>query len=109
MPSGKLPANPRVEAARRALRRYIGSHRGKQTELRRLSGVPQYTISRFLTGRTRKLSPEIARVCHYAGIETNFVQERPEEGIRLTTAISRIWDGTAADAELIASILDSLG
>ena len=108
MPRLPLDPDPHVEAIRGALRDYVGAARGRQMQIEKATGVKQYTISRFISGRTRKLSPEIQSVCNYAGIGTNSGIEAHGDNGRLRTAISKVWDGAPETAELIAIVIESL-
>jgi hypothetical protein len=78
-------------------------------QIERAIGVKQFTVSRFISGRTRKLSAEIMRVCNYAGISVDTGIDIRSDDARLQAALSRVWDGKAESAELIAVFIESLG
>jgi hypothetical protein len=109
MPRSPLKPDPHVERIRGALRDYVGAARGRQMQIEKATGIKQYTVSRFISGRTRKLSAEIKTICNYAGISMdNCIDIRSDNG-RLQAALSSVWDGKAESAELIAILIESLG
>ena len=109
MPRSPLRPDPHVERIRSALDDYVGAVRGRQMQIERATGVKQFTVSRFISGRTRKLSAEIRRVCDYAGISVDPGIDIRSDDARLQAALSRVWDGKAESAELIAVFIESLG
>jgi hypothetical protein len=109
MPRSPLRPDPHVERIRSALDDYVGAVRGRQMQIERATGVKQFTVSRFISGRTRKLSAEIRRVCDYAGISVDPGIDIRSDDARLQMALSRVWDGRAESAELIAVFIESLG
>lgn len=109
MPRIPFEPDPQVEQVRAALRDYVAAKRGRQTLIEKATGVRQYTISRFISGRTRKLSPEIRSVCDYVGIQTDTGIEDPGDSARLQAALSKVWDGRPETAELLAALIESLG
>lgn len=109
MPRLPLPPDPNVERIRGALRDYVGAERGRQMRIERATGIKQYTISRFLSGRTRKLSAEMKRICNYAGIRMDTGIDIRGHNARLQAALSSVWDGKPESAELIAVLIESLG
>jgi hypothetical protein len=109
MPRSPLRPDPHVERIRSALDDYVRAARGRQMQIERATGVKQFTVSRFISGRTRKLSAEIRRVCNYAGISVDPGIDIRSEDARLQAALARVWDGKAESAELIAVFIESLG
>ncbi len=109
MPRSPLRPDPHVERIRGALDDYVRAARGRQMQIERATGVKQFTVSRFISGRTRKLSAEIRRVCNYAGISVDPGIDIRSDDARLQAALSRVWDGKAESAELIAVFIESLG
>lgn len=73
-----------------------------------MSGVAQYTISRFLTGRIKSLTPEVRRFMSHAinGIEGN--DNRLARDPRIVGALCNAWDGTDAGISLLASTINAL-
>jgi hypothetical protein len=109
MPRSPLKLDPRIERIRAALRDYVLAVRGRQMSIEKATGVKQYTISRFISGRRRKLSPAIEAVCKYAEIETDSGIGKDGDNARLKAALSKVWDGRPETAELIAVLIESLG
>src|SRR3569833_2382012 len=108
MPRRKQQSDLRTERIRTHLGLYLKSERGRQSEIQQALGIPQYTLSRFITGRKRQLTPEILAVCKYAGIDTdNGINEYSGHG-RLQSVITQLWDGTPETADIIATFLESL-
>jgi hypothetical protein len=70
--------------------------------------VAQYTISRFLTGRIKTLTPEVQKFMRYAknGIEDNC--NRVVGDPRIIGALCNAWDGTDAGISLLASTINAL-
>ncbi|HVZ17823.1 MAG TPA: hypothetical protein VG897_11940 [Terriglobales bacterium] len=109
MPRSALKTDPRVEHVRGLLREYLRTERGRQIRLERATGVKQYTISRFISGRTRKLSADIRLVCKYAEISTENGIEFHSDNARLQAALSKVWDGKPETAEVIAMLIEAMG
>lgn len=109
MPRSPLKPDPHVERIRNALGDYVGAVRGRQMQIEKATGIKQYTVSRFISGRTRKLSAEIRMVCNYAGIRVATGIDIGSDNARLQAALSSVWDGKAESAELIAVLIESLG
>jgi transcriptional regulator with XRE-family HTH domain len=109
MPRSTFKPDLPTERARLELREYVQGARGRQIELEKATNVKQYTISRFLTGRTRKLSPEIRVVCNYAGIRIDTGIDPAGDNARVQAALAQLWNGEADSAELVAVLIESLG
>lgn len=76
--------------------------------LSRASGVPQYTISRFLTGRIKSLTPDVKTALAYANIGiTKNGQKLCDEPI-IQQALSNAWDGTTEGLNRIATTINAL-
>lgn len=90
------------------LRAYLSARGKTETELSRASGVAQYTVSRFLTGRIKSLTPEVRKFMTYAsnGIEGN--DDRVARDPRIVGALCNAWDGTDAGISLLAITINAL-
>lgn len=99
---------PEVPAARAQLRAYLAHEGHSEMELSRISGIPQYTISRFLTGRIKSLTPDVKAFLIYAniGIEQNAEKLCNEPLIQ--QALGNAWDGTAEGMTRIAMTINAL-
>lgn len=97
-----------VVRARALLATYITRPGKSGMQLSRESGVPQYTISRFLTGRTKSLTPEIEKVLVYASNGISKCITALTADPRIQRALGSAWDGTEQGAALLASAIDAL-
>lgn len=100
---------PEVIFARAQLRDYLARPETSQTTLSILSGVPQYTISKFLSGRIKSLTPQVVKFLKYAnnGIKNDIT--RLSNDPRIQRALGEAWDGTDAGLILLARTIDAIG
>lgn len=98
------------------MRQELGAYMNRSgitaNRLSSLSKVKQSTISRFLTGRTKTVTPAISKVLAYAGIGSPSTIPRITDGVdnsRLRAALERNWDGTAEGANKLAVLIDAVG
>ena len=88
---------------------------GKDISVNRLSFlamVGQPTLSRFLSGRTKTITPEILKVLNYAGIDRKLPIKRITHGVdnsSLHAALERNWDGTSEGADKLVILIDAIG
>lgn len=75
----------------------------------RASGVPQYTISKFLHGRIKSLTPDVRKLLAYADIGIIQGIEVLSTDPRIRQALGNAWDGTEAGADLLARTIHALG
>ena len=112
MPRIARPISGETLRVRDALAKHIESSERSTNSFARRHGLKQYALSRFLTGVTKSVTPEIRRALSYAGID-------PKDGItdigqsvdnpRLRRALEKTWDGTPQMADLLAEIIEALG
>jgi hypothetical protein len=95
--------------ARRALQAYLGAPGRTQVALSKESGVKQYTISKFLSGRIKSLTPDVREVMKVAGIGINEAGSRLSNDTRIQHALGAAWDGTDFGTELLARAIEALG
>lgn len=97
-----------VVHARTMLAAYFERPGKSEMQLSRETGVPQYTISRFMTGRTKSVTPAIGRALVYAtnGIESGLGKLSADP--RIQRALGSAWDGTEQGTALLASAIDAL-
>lgn len=77
-----------------------------------MAKVGQPTVSRFLTGRTKTITPAISKVLTYAGLDRSSGISRITQCVdnsRLRAALERNWDGTAESADKLAVLIDAIG
>ncbi|CAN7760775.1 hypothetical protein LJR039_007094 [Pseudorhodoferax sp. LjRoot39] len=97
---------------RHDLQAYLNRENISANRLSVLAAVKQSTVSRFLTGRTKTVTPAIQRALTYAGIDQASDIPRIAEGLdhsRLRAAVERNWDGTAEGADKLAVLIDAIG
>lgn len=79
-----------------------------EMQLSRESGVPQYTISRFMTGRTKSVTPAIGKALMYARNGMKGGLGKLSADPRIQRALGSAWDGTEEGTALLASAIDAL-
>lgn len=97
---------------RRQLQEYLNREHITANRLSSLAKVGQPTVSRFLTGRTKTVTPAISKVLDYAGIDRTSTIQRITEDFgnpHLRAALERNWDGTAEGADKLALLIDAIG
>lgn len=80
--------------------------------LSKATGITQPTLSKFLTGRTKTITPHIRRVLEYAEIEikAGITDARnPADNAILHGALMRAWDGSDGHAKLLAEVIETIG
>lgn len=77
-------------------------------EVCRTTGIAQPKISKFLTGRIKSITPDIAAVLDHANIEfiTGIDHLLLNHDIR--SALADAWDGTKEGADLLAKTIRAL-
>lgn len=107
MPRIASPVSPEVLLARNRLRTYLSVKGHSEVGLARQSGVAQYTISKFLTGRIKSLTPDVQKFLVYAG---NGIDggERVTRDPRILRALCNAWDGTEEGIGLLAITINAL-
>jgi hypothetical protein len=112
MPRIAKPHTDECQRMRRQLQEYLNSQNITANKLSQLAGVGQPTVSRFLGGRTKSVTPEVSKVLIYAGIDRkrliSGIGENPGQS-RLREALERNWDGTAEGADKLAVLIDTMG
>ena len=108
MPRIATQESREVKDARTLLAAYLERDKHSESQLSKLSGVPQYTISKFLTGRIKSLTPDVRKFLVFAnnGITqgANLLTDDP----RIQRALGSAWDGTDQGVALIASAINAL-
>ena len=109
MPRSTITSSSETLVARAQLLNYLEKTGTSETALSEISGVPQYTISRFLTGRIKSITASVQLLMNYAtnGIDSNL--EKLMTDARIRYALGNAWDGTEDGTALLARTLDALG
>lgn len=108
MPRIATKISHEVTTARVQLKNYLDQKEHSQTELSRLSDVPQYTISKFLSGRIKTITPEVSRFLSYANIGINCDIERLLKEPLIQNALGNAWDGTEDGIRMLATTINAL-
>lgn len=95
--------------ARRALRAYLDEPGRTQVALSAECGIAQYTISKFLSGRIKTLTPDVKEVMRVANIGIKEVGARLSSDVRIQRALGAAWDGTDKGTQLLARAIEALG
>ncbi len=112
MPRTARPISDETIRVREALAKHIRSVGLTPNSFAPLCGVGQYTLSRFLSGVTKTITPAVQPALRYAGIDPKSGIEnkgQPIDNPRLLQALERVWDGTPQMADLLAEIIEALG
>lgn len=105
-----MPIDEQVVAARASLAQFIEGEKTNTNAIARRFGVPQYTLWRFLAGRTKSIPSCLTPVLSYAGIEVGGIQPpvlRNDD--RLQRALVSAWDGTPEGVLVLAQLLEAIG
>lgn len=112
MPRNARPVTREAIRAREALKAYIAQRDVSVNSLAIEAGVGQPTISRFLSGRTKTVTPVIRSLLSYAQIDVengitriSSVLDNP----RVQAALEHAWDGREETAEMLARLIEALG
>lgn len=90
---------------------YLRAMRTTPTGLSRQCGVDQSTIQRFLSGRTKTLTPQVQAILTHAGIGVDLCIEstvHPVDHPRIREALEKAWDGRDETAELLAGLIEAV-
>ena len=106
----RIAISPTIEVltARSQLRRYITELGISDNEFSRRCGVPQYTISKFLSGHIKTLTPAVGKALSYAniGIIHDIADLTQHPAIR--QALGHAWDGTEEGAQTLALMIEAM-
>ncbi|MGU1097816.1 hypothetical protein [Pseudomonas aeruginosa] len=108
MPRIAIKPNIEVLAARNQLRRHIDALGVSDIEYSRRAGVPQYTISKFLNGHIKTITPAIEQALNYANIGIIHDVTRLIQHPEIQRALGHAWDGTEQGAHSLALMIDAI-
>lgn len=80
-----------------------------QQHIARAVGASQSQVSRVLSGRSRRRSNLLDKVCKYVLTARSTKQVRPDRSPELMEALKSVWDGTPKHAQVLALVIRSLG
>ena len=108
MPRIATQPSAEVMQARTLLAAYLARPGNTEVSLSKASGVPQYTISKFLTGRIKSLTPHVQLALQHANIGITASISTLTGDPRIQRALGSAWDGTDQGVMLLASAIDAL-
>ncbi len=108
MQNRKHITDSRIESIRQAFVRKMKKNKHSQLDVSRISGVPQSTISRFLSGKIKRISKNIVELCKYAKIDPALVLPLGQEERRLSHVLHNAIGDNPAAALILARIVESL-
>lgn len=112
MPRKPAPVDPKVVAARQRLQFYLDTNKLTQSSFAARCGIGQPTVSKFLDGQVKSLTPAVRRMLDFASIDWNTGMESVRgaaDNVLLEAALNRVWDGTTAHARLLAGVIEAVG
>lgn len=112
MPRTARPVSAETIRIREALIKHIRSAGLTPNAYASLCGVGQWTISRFLSGATKTVTPAVMPALSYAGIdlESSIADVAdPIDNPRLRQALEKTWDGSPQMADMLAEIIEAVG
>lgn len=109
MPKHKLSQDPAVTNAVVEISAYMRRHHHTQKYVESLAQVKQPQIAKILGGKIKKVSPDLMRLCDYAGIKLDSRPKQPHLDPRIQEAINKVWDGKDETIELIARLIECAG
>ena len=104
--ANNLPIEVRV--ARASLRQHISKLNITESEYSRRSGVPQYTLSKFLNGHIKTLTPPVKKALNYAKIGITYDVSDLMQHPAILSALEHSWDGTEQGAQSLALMIESM-
>lgn len=110
MPKRPQPHSHEARQARAALREYMARAELSGNVLSKRCGVSQSTVSRFLDGTTKTVTPAVRRALVYAEIElSDCIDARPSavDNPRVRDALGG-WPGAPESVEVLVSLLRAL-
>lgn len=93
----------------RALASYFALQGLTQNAVAEASGLHQSQVCRILSGKFKRCSKNVLKLCKFAKINISQARANPQENPKLMEALSFAWDGTEDHAEAIARVLMAIG
>ena len=113
---GKLGRPPgRKKGARKAVTEIVALRaqaKLSESQLAARVGLNQSTVNRLLSGDEPRWTPALRKLCDYARktLKPSLLRRSygPTSERKLSSAITRLWDGTTADADRLLRLLDAV-
>jgi transcriptional regulator with XRE-family HTH domain len=113
MPRIAKPPQANLPRIRRELQAYLKNAGTTPTAFAEAHGVNQSTVQRFLTARTKTVTPKMKPLLRYANIEIDIrisdVTIQGRDNARIRQALDKVWDGRESTAEILAKLIESVG
>jgi transcriptional regulator with XRE-family HTH domain len=82
----------------------------RQQDIAKALGINQSQVSRILTGRIRRHTSVVERVCQYVlHRELDQTRRQVRDNAELIDALAAAWDGTSQHASALATVIRGLG
>ncbi len=81
---------------------------GKQLLIQEKTGIDQSQVSKILSGKSRRISKNVIKVCKYAKIDIDS-DDKLNVSEPLMSAVLNAWDGSQESERLIIDILNNIG
>lgn len=109
MPRHKTPPDPVVGRIAEMVAARLRAHGLSQSAYSSAAGITQYQLNRILKGRTKTVTTDVLRLCHYANIDLRNISPAPIDHPRLREALGKVWDGRAQTVEVLARLIECAG
>ena len=107
MPKYAIEPAPELDHLRDQLKHHLQRHKISMNAFAQRHRLTQSTVHRFLTGRTKRLTPAVLGMLAYAEISID--QSLPSAPIsRILKAIQAHWGGRAETVDAVAGIIEVL-
>ncbi len=80
----------------------------KQLLIQEKTGIDQSQVSKILSGKSRRISNNVIKVCKYAKIDIDS-DDKLKVSEPLMSAVLNAWDGSKESELLIIDILNNIG
>lgn len=108
MPRLAIEETPEVTTSREQLQALIDSKRTTGTTLCSSVGARQWHISRFLSGRTKTITPTVRRILNHANLsQTGMIDELLDDK-QVRAALMAAWDGSPHGRGMVAQAIQAL-
>ena len=109
MPRYKAPPDPLVGHIADVISAHLRTRGLSQSSYANAAGITQYQLNRILKGRTKTVTDDVLKLCHYANIDLRKISPAPIDHPRLREALGKVWDGRAQTVELLARLIECAG
>lgn len=113
MPKIAKPPQANLPRIRKELQAYLKNASSTPTAFALQHGVNQSTVQRFLSERTKTVTPKMKPLLRYANIEIDMcisdLANSGRDNARIRQALDRVWDGRESTAEILAKLIESVG